>query len=132
MRWLKGPILAELVVKQSGVEQEGSQWASSLHVIRLVQVPGPPPLALGVFVASDSLSVDLLALLLPAQVLLLLLSGDAELSLARQLSILGRHSHTLVTQRTLSSAAHSARRLYSGRSRIRSAYFYSISVIRVD
>lgn len=44
-----------------------------VHVLGFVHVPRSPPLALGVFVARHSLAVDLLALPLPPQVLLLLL-----------------------------------------------------------
>lgn len=49
-----------------------------LHVLGFVHVPRPPPLALGVFMACHSLPVNLLALPLPPQVLLLLLFGRGD------------------------------------------------------
>lgn len=57
-----------------------------LHILCFVHVPCPPPLALGIFVACQAFTVDLLTLLLPAQVLLLLLigRGDGKVCVARQ------------------------------------------------
>lgn len=48
------------------------EFREVLHVLSFVHVPRPPPLALGVFMACHSLSVNLLALSLPPQILLLL------------------------------------------------------------
>lgn len=69
-------------------------WSLVLHVLSFVHVPRPSPLALGVFVASHSLSVDLLALFLPPQILFLLLfrCGDVEVCAGlRALRLLSRH-----------------------------------------
>lgn len=56
-----------------------------LHILCFVHVPCPPPLALGIFVARQAFTVDLLTLHLPAQVLLLLhfRRGDGEVCVAR-------------------------------------------------
>lgn len=64
-----------------------------LHVFCFVHVPRSPPLALGIFVACNSLSVNLLALFLPAYVLLLLLFGCGDVEVCAGLwtrRLLGR------------------------------------------
>lgn len=65
-----------------------------LHVIILVHVPRPFPLAFGISVACHSLLVDLLALFLPPHILHLLLfrRGDVEVCAALQaFRLLSRH-----------------------------------------
>lgn len=49
------------------------EFEEAVHVLGFVHVPRSPPLALGVFMARHSLPVNLLALPLPPQILLLLL-----------------------------------------------------------
>lgn len=61
------------------------RFSEFLHILGFVHVPRPPPLALGVFVTCYSLSVNLLALFLPPQILLLFLFGRGDVEVRASL-----------------------------------------------
>lgn len=70
--------------------QQAEDGHGSLRKLGFVHVPGSPPLALGVFVASHSLSVDFFSLFFPAQVLQLLFAGRGDAEISQHFGLLKR------------------------------------------